>query len=616
MKKLLSLFLLAFVFTLAISAAADTVYLDGTGKTDGAYTDFATAFSALENGGTLVVCGDTTFGTSSKGVTLSEVNGKVTVTGENGATLKMARSLTLNSEIEFENITFDCAHDSNGNIIANGNPITFGENVVVTASGGRYPTIIGGASGGTLNSDSHITVKSGTFLAIYGGNFAGTFKGNSVVDMLGGTVTSVLAGGNLNGNFSGSATLNVGGNATVSYSSSNVGIIGGTVGSSSSSATAYTFVGDITVNYFGNAAITANSYVASRYKNITTTGNVLLTISDNVSIKGNSDGKGGQTYAGGYYGKLSGDAKVILKNNAKIAGSKFVCAGAYEGDVNGNCSVEIYDNVSVTGAVFAGCYNGDVSGDTAIFMNGGKVTSTFSSTSRTGSTGGTRSLIIKNGTIGGDIKGDALIALDADSTVTIKTITGTITATAPEGYEVSVDGTTYTAVKVAEPEPEPEEPEVIPTVVYANGEGTDGAYTTLAAAAAALKNGGDIILTGDVNITSATTLPEGVALNVSAENGAVLQLGARLTLGGETTFDNITINNNSTSYQLIVANGNPVTFDEGVVTTTNGTELVYPAIIGGKYDTACTSGSHITIKGGTWRNVYGANYNGSFTGNS
>lgn len=152
--------------------------------------------------------------------------------------------------------------------------------------------------------------------------------------------------------------------------------------------------------------------------------------------------------------------------------------------------------------------------------------------------------------------------------------------------------------------------------VYLNGTGADGAYTTLESAAAVLKNGGDIILTGDVDITSATTLPEGIALNISAQNGAVLNLGARLTLGGETTFDNITINNASTSYQFIVAAGNPVTMGDGVVTTTNGTALVYPAIIGGNYNTACTAGSHITVKGGTWRNIYGANYNGSFKGDS
>lgn len=612
MKKLLTLFLLVFVFTLC-AAAADTVYLDGTGATADAYTDFATAFAALENGGTLVVCGDTTFGTNDKGVTLSKVNGKVTITSQNGATLSMARSLTLNSEIEFNNIKFASVNSSNRNIIANGNPITFGENVTVTSS--SYPIIIGGASGGTLNSDSHITVKSGTFVALYGGNYAGTFNGNSTVDVLGGTITSAISGGNYNGNFKGNATVNVGGDAVVEYSSSaNVGIVGGTIGSSSATATSYTFEGDIAVNFFGNAEILANSYTASRYKNITTTGNITFTAYENAYIKR-------QTYVGGYYGNVNGDITLVLKDNVKAglsSANKFVCAGAYEGDVNGNCSLEISDNVRIYGAAFAGCYNGDVSGNTSIVMDGGNVTSTFSPTSRTGSTGGTVTAIIKDGTVGGDIKGNVTIALDADSTVTIKTVTGEITATAPEGYEVAVDGTTYTAVKIAspEPEPEPEEPEVIPTEVYANGTGEGGAYTTLADAAAALKNGGDIILTGDVSITSATVLPEGVALNISAENGAVLHLGARLTLGGETVFDNITINNSPTSYQLIVANGNPITIGEGVVCTTNGTELVYPTIIGGKYDTACESGSHITIKGGTWRNVYGANYNGSFTGNS
>ncbi len=617
MKKLFTILFLVTVFALT-AFAADTVYLDGTGATVDAETDFATAFATLENGGTLVVCGDTTFGKPEVGggITLPKVNGKVTITGANGATLTMARSLTINSEVEFKDINFCSAHDTNGNIIANGNPITFGENVTVTASGGRYPTLIGGAASGTLNSDSHVTVKSGTFLVIYGGNFAGTFNGNSVVDVLGGTVTSAVVGGNLDGNFKGSATVNIGGDATVDYNSINVGIVGGTMGSSSSTATAYTFNGDIAVNYFGNAVIRANTYGVSRYKNITTTGDFTLTISENVTVESKkvSESKysGGQTYAGGYYGNLNGDSKVVLRNNAVVKGSRFVCAGAYEGNINGNCSVEIYDNIAITGAVFAGCYNGSVSGNCSLTMDGGKVTSTFSSTSRTGSASGTRSIVIKNGTIGGDIKGDATIALDADSIVKIATCSGTITATAPEGYEVSVTDNVYTAVKVETPE----EPEVIPTSVYVNGTGADGAYTDILSAATALKNGGDIILTGDVSISTATVLPAGVALNITAENGAVLHLGARLTLGGKTTFDNITINNASTSYQLIVAAGNPITMGEGVVTTTSGTALVYPAIVGGNYNTACTAGSHITVKGGTWRNIYGANYNGSFKGNS
>ncbi len=608
MKKLFTLlfFALVFVFT---AFATETVYLDGTGATVDAETDFATAFAALSDGGTLVVCGDTTFGTDSTGVTLPAANGKVTITGANGATLTMARSLTINSEVEFNNINFCAAHASNGNIIANGNPITFGENVNVTASGGRYPTIIGGAASGTLTSDSHVTVKSGTFYAIYGGNFAGTFNGNSVVDILGGTVTSTVAGGNLNGNFKGSATVNIGGDATVNYNSStNIGIVGGTIGSSSSTATAYTFEGDIAVNYFGNAQIYANSYTASRYGNITTTGNITFTVSENAEIKR-------QTYVGGYFGNVNGDIKVVFKDNAKAGlsdATKFVCAGAYSGDVNGNCTVEIYDNTCVYGPVFAGCYDGDVNGNCSLTMNGGKVTSTFSSTSRTGSTSGTRSMVIKNGTIGGEIKGDVTIALDADSSVKINTCSGTVTAIAPEGYEVSVTDNVYTAVKVETPV----EPEVIPTTVYVNGTGADGAYTDILSAATALKNGGDIIIVGDTDITSATVLPAGIALNITAQNNAVLNLGARLTLGGETTFDNITINNASTSYQLIVAAGNSVTMGEGVVTTTNGTALVYPAIIGGNYDTACTVGSHITVKGGTWRNIYGANYNGAFTGNS
>jgi len=532
MKKtatLLFVLLLSFCMILFASATETTVYLDGTGATVDAETDFATAFAALSDGGTLVVCGDTTFGTKDKGVTLPAVGGKVTITGQKDATLTMARSLTLNSEVEFKDINFCSAHASNGNIIAKGNHITFGENVNVTASGGRYPTIIGGAADGTLTSDSHVTVKSGTFLAVYGGNFAGTFNGNSLVEVLGGTITSAVVGGNLNGNFKGSSTVNIGGNAEIQHNeNTKVGIVGGTMGSSSATATAYTFEGDITVNYFGNAQIYANSYTVSRYKNITTMGNVTFTASENATINRH-------TYVGGYYGNLDGDVKVILKGNAQVKGSRFVCAGAFEGDVDGNCSVEIYDNVSVTGAVFSGCYNGDVSGNTSLTMNGGKVTSTFTSASRTGSVSGTQSILLKNGTVG-PVKGDATIDLAKDASVTITSCSGIITTTTIDGYKVVAtdNGTTTTYTSV---------PFVASDIVYVDGTGaTAGAFTSLAEALIAT-GGNTVIISGNTTVSEPFTFYEKEKdIVITSKNGALLTLSANITLpkntnGTSVTFD-------------------------------------------------------------------------------
>ena len=132
-----------------------------------------------------------------------------------------------------------------------------------------------------------------------------------------------------------------------------------------------------------------------------------------------------------------------------------------------------------------------------------------------------------------------------------------------------------------------------------------------------MPNGGNIVIAQDTAISAAMVLPSTAGvLHISAENGAVLSLGVRLTLGGETVFDNITIHNAATSSMFIVAANHPVTFEDGVVCTSTSGGIVYPSVVGGAYSAASSGGSHITVKGGTWRNVYGGNYNGAFTGNS
>ena len=218
-QRFLILFAAICCFLLAVSAAAadNVVYLDGTGKTAGAYTDFKAAVSALPSGGTVIVSGDTTVGTASAGVTLGAVGGKVTVTGQNGAKFIFARSLTLSSELEFNNINFHSTATASGNILCRGNTLTIGEGVNVTvASGAWYPAIFGGTTS-NVSYDSHLIIRSGTWRAIYGGNYSATFSGNSLVEISGAESLGNLSGQNWSGTFSGKSTLIVDlrGNKTV-----------------------------------------------------------------------------------------------------------------------------------------------------------------------------------------------------------------------------------------------------------------------------------------------------------------------------------------------------------------------------------------------------------------
>ena len=80
MKKLIVLSLF-FCLVLSIGVlAADTVYLDGTGATDGAYLTLADAAAAVDDGGTIVVTGNTSTPTGAM-LTLPEKT--LTITSSN-----------------------------------------------------------------------------------------------------------------------------------------------------------------------------------------------------------------------------------------------------------------------------------------------------------------------------------------------------------------------------------------------------------------------------------------------------------------------------------------------------------------------------------------------------
>ncbi len=625
-KKLLLVVISALMcalLTVGVLAAEDTVYLDGTGATNGAYTDLKSAVSALPNGGTVIVTGDTILGTASAGVTLAKVGGKVTVTSENGAVLTLARSLTLASEIEFNNITINSTHASNGRIICNGNKITIGENVVTTTTVDRYPSIIGGRASGTCTG-SHVVIKSGTWFIVFGGSYGGTFTGNSTVDFTGGTIKAVLTGGNRAGNFTGNATLNIGGDAVIEYNIDDenkdyMGVIGGSMGLESST-TAYIFKGNININISGNAQSAANILGGSRYSHITTEGDITITVGGNAKLTRN-------IYAGGYYGGITTGEKgirVIVKDNATIGTNRYVCAGSLKGGtIVGDGYVEFYDDAKLTGAVYVGGHTdsatkdtpGAFTGNTYASLYGGTVTSTFSAGSLYGTVSGTQSILLKNGTIGGAVKGDATIDLVEGASVTLSSCTGTITTLVPEGYELVHIGNTYTIEEVSTGS--------APTLVYVDGTGaTEGAYTDLASAALALRDGGTIVVCGTVKVDTATTLTSGGKLTVTSvygdedyTNTAVISIANDIVLGTDVTFKDVTLDKAATGNDYIIASGHALVVDEGVYCR-NTLATNYITIVGGLMSGTFEGNSDITVKSGYFRNIYGGNYNGTFNGNS
>ena len=160
--------------------------------------------------------------------------------------------------------------------------------------------------------------------------------------------------------------------------------------------------------------------------------------------------------------------------------------------------------------------------------------------------------------------------------------------------------------------------------VAAAGDGAtpETALKTFAAAVKALPSGGTIVVCGD------TVIPEVQVANTTGtvtvtssyggtDYGANLILGGRLVLSGAYTFEHINIHNNSAAngYEIF-ARGYTLTMEDTVTCTGTDEGLCYPVIYGGKRLAAHNTDTHLIIKGGTWRSLFGGNYQQAFNANS
>ncbi len=157
-------------------------------------------------------------------------------------------------------------------------------------------------------------------------------------------------------------------------------------------------------------------------------------------------------------------------------------------------------------------------------------------------------------------------------------------------------------------------------VVYVDGTGaTDGAYTALENAIAALpETGGTVIVCGDtvVALNNATLyLPEKSGkVTITGENGVKLSIAYVLCLGSETEIDNIELCNAS-AYGYVYAMGHKLTIGENVTTTKADGINDHLWLFGGHPDADLAS-THLVIKAGTYKYIFGANFGAKFSGTS
>ncbi|MBR0328318.1 MAG: hypothetical protein IIX05_02065, partial [Selenomonadaceae bacterium] len=187
------------------------------------------------------------------------------------------------------------------------------------------------------------------------------------------------------------------------------------VGIQNNGKTVYTFDGDISITLAGKAGIGSAIYGASRYAQVTHTGNVNITVSDNVYCSqpvyaaGNCAIFNGNTkivlnggelerniFGGSNTGTMNGDAEIVIN------GGRFV----YNGSATSASNVPDYGTSNIYGG---GTSKSTLNGNASVIMNGGEIFGDLCGTS--GPVSGTKTITVKGGTVYGMLR-DADITVD------------------------------------------------------------------------------------------------------------------------------------------------------------------------------------------------------------
>lgn len=137
-----------------------------------------------------------------------------------------------------------------------------------------------------------------------------------------------------------------------------------------------------------------------------------------------------------------------------------------------------------------------------------------------------------------------------------------------------------------------------PTVSVGSATELKSAFNTLSS------TGGKISLSGNISISSATTLPANYGKITIDGCGHTLTLGANIAFNGDVDIDNIVISQNG-NYRAFLCNGNAVHFGRNI--TCPAVSNNYPSIMAGCSAQTSFNGGSLTIDGGTWQRVRGGN---------
>ena len=365
---------------------------------------------------------------------------------------------------------------------------------------------------------------------------------------------------------------------------------------------------------------------------------------DNITVNGE-----GTLYAGGHTltmsstvetdGKLNISASAV-NGESSSGGQAVLEGGAYNvasaGSVNGKGAASVTNTiVSVEGAqvkVLTVSGGNDISGSSVVSILSGKVVEGIYGIygTDTAKVSGTASVEIAGGTISGKVNALADgVSSTAPGTYSLTLIGGDVSAV----EKISGAGFATSVGKAKE--------EILSKlenfgtltqeiVIYVKDEGAgskdgstpDNAVASIGDAIGLLAGkDGTVVICGKATVgeftepahkesrIKITSRYAGVDYRRSA--GAKLVLDSKYTAGGEVSFDDIVISVDG-STKIFFADGNSMSFGEGVSCIIEGDGGSYPYIFGGSngvgytLDSAC-----VTVSGGTWQRVVGGNRNAS-----
>ena len=273
--------------------------------------------------------------------------------------------------------------------------------------------VIGGADGATVEGNTQVTVNSGEIGAIYGG-LNGVHNGATNIVVNGGKVGNIYGADGVGGTVNGNTTISVK-DATVNnifgsnyaYNNADETKFGGINGN-----IAITVAGDSKVGQI-RGGINTNRQESEEIakEKMVLGGNV------SVNVKGNAvvgDGDVAIIGGGGSYGSVKEHVSIQISENATVNGDVFAGANSVDNDTRGNLPyvgtntyLSVNDNATVNGNLFGGSRRfGVVKNNTSVSVNGGTVNGNVYGGGQQGSTVEGMTVVRANGgVINGDIYG-------------------------------------------------------------------------------------------------------------------------------------------------------------------------------------------------------------------